>query len=334
MAAAPDMEPNIAELYLPQFEQLGIALLPRGIGWYGEADRDDAAGYGWIAQIAEGCLVMEHEVVCRRDMSLVEYVPLPYACVSSVSTATARCMPESGIVAHRLALPAAPGEDGFYSFVNDACGETVSPLTKELSYWSRSIMFTPEYFKDLAQREGSEFGRLFESFATGWNGHAARAVSIALQQISPARALMPAARLRLTSAVEGMVAELAISNAETVRARAAQRTRESRLLASDAALLVERALDEGRSIGVDEVASRLYVSRSRLCAVFKQERGEGLGAHIRRRRCERAQELLAAGGLTAAAVASRLGYPSQTAFAHAFKQACGLSPTAWRADHR
>ncbi len=81
---------------------------------------------------------------------------------------------------------------------------------------------------------------------------------------------------------------------------------------------------------MDEAAARLYVSRSKLCAVFKAETGEGLAAYARRRRIERARELLADETLSVAQVAARLGYQRQSAFSQAFKQASGVSPTQWR----
>ena len=33
--------------------------------------------------------------------------------------------------------------------------------------------------------------------------------------------------------------------------------------------MIERALDKGRRVGINEVAERLYTSRSKLCATFK-----------------------------------------------------------------
>ena len=62
--------------------------------------------------------------------------------------------------------------------------------------------------------------------------------------------------------------------------------------------MIERALDKGRRVGINEVAERLYTSRSKLCATFKAQTGESLGAYIRRRRMERAQDLLADSSLT------------------------------------
>ena len=84
---------------------------------------------------------------------------------------------------------------------------------------------------------------------------------------------------------------------------------------------------KGRRVGINEVAERLYTSRSKLCATFKAQTGESLGAYIRRRRMERAQDLLADSALTIAQVAERLGYPQQAAFAQAFKQHTGTTPT-------
>ena len=56
-----------------------------------------------------------------------------------------------------------------------------------------------------------------------------------------------------------------------------------------------------------------------------------MGAYARRRRDERAEELLAGGGATVAEVAARLGYPSAAAFSQAFRASHGMSPSDWRA---
>lgn len=131
--------------------------------------------------------------------------------------------------------------------------------------------------------------------------------------------------------VETMVAELACSHAACEQARQAAGTRASTNLTEEVAATVERALDAGKRMGVDELADCLYTSRSKLCATFKAETGESIGAYVRRRRTERACDLLAGSSLPVGQIAERLGYPQQAAFAQAFKQETGLSPTAWRA---
>ena len=134
--------------------------------------------------------------------------------------------------------------------------------------------------------------------------------------------------------VDTMVAELACSHAACGQALRAAGTRASVGLAGEAAAAVERALDGGQRVGIDELAASLYTSRSKLCAVFKAETGESLGAYMRRRRMERAQDLLADSSLSIAQIAELLGFPQQAAFAQAFKAANGCSATAWRSAHR
>ena len=85
-------------------------------------------------------------------------------------------------------------------------------------------------------------------------------------------------------------------------------------------------------MGVNELAGDLYTSRSKLCAVFKAETGESLGAYIRGRRTERAKDLLGNSSLSVAQIAELLGFARQAAFTHAFKQTTGFSPSAWRAE--
>ena len=133
--------------------------------------------------------------------------------------------------------------------------------------------------------------------------------------------------------VETMVAELACSHAAHRQAQRATGTHTSVTLAKEASALVEHSLNKGRHVSIQEVAERLFTCRSKLCATFKAQTGESLGAYIRRRRMERAQELLADSSLTIAQVAERLDYPQQAAFAQAFKQYTGTTPTAWRSQH-
>ena len=174
-------------------------------------------------------------------------------------------------------------------------------------------------------------GGLFGAFARPWAEDAQTAIGGALRRLSATRARGHAGELYATGVVEALVADLAASWAAGELAAERAGGSASRRLAEEAAAEVERALDEGRRLGVDELAARLYVSRSKLCATFRQETGEAVGAYARRRRGERAEELLAGGGATVAEVAARLGYPSAAAFSQAFRASHGMSPSDWRA---
>ena len=284
--------------------------------------------------LSPSCIVMEHFITPTRDMHLVEYTPEPYACVSEISASTLACMPEAGITPANLKPLRGPWpNNAICSFIQDNCGEELSPLFAGQLYHSRSVLFLPGYFDELESRYPSEFAGVFEAFAEPWHEEATSAICHTLRRINEERARTVGGHIYMQGIVEAMVAELACSRAAHKLARQAADTRASVTIAEEATSLVERSLDKGRHVGINEVAEGLYTSRSKLCATFKAQTGESLGAYIRRRRIERAQDLLTDSSLTIAQVAERLGYPQQAAFAQAFKQHTGTTPTTWRSQH-
>ena len=330
---------HIEQLYAPQFEQFGLVLEPGRAGAVLQAQvvNQIGAGSAWIMPISKDCLVMEHVVTPAHDMRLLEQTFEPYACASLMNASTLSCMPQNGIVPGYVApredtrpKNSAGTGDTLCTFVQSNLHDQYSPLKAGMTYRSRSVLFLSGFFDELEQRWPGEFTGLFDAFDGHWPEEARTAMTHALRRLSYPRADQAGACLRLRSVVDTMVAELACAHAAEKGARQAQGTRASASLATQAAALIEQALDEGIQLGVDEAAARLYVSRSKLCAVFKAETGEGLAAYARRRRIERARELLADGALSVAQVAARLGYQRQSAFSQAFKQACGVSPTQWR----
>lgn len=325
---------DITELYAPQFEQFGLQLSGKGAVFTGEVANDRAHGRAWIMPLSPTCIVMEHFITPTHNMQLAEYTPEPYACVSEVSAPTLMCMPEAGITPANLKPLHGPWpNNAVCSFVQDSCGEELSPLFAGQLYHSRSVLFLPGYFDELEHRYPTEFAGVFEAFAEPWHEEATSAICHTLRRINEDRARAVGGHVYMQGIVETMVAELACSRAAHKQARQAADTRASMTIAEEATSLVERSLDKGKHVGINEVAERLYTSRSKLCATFKAQTGESLGAYIRRRRMERAQDLLADSALTIAQVAERLGYPQQAAFAQAFKQYTGTTPTAWRSQH-
>lgn len=324
---------DITELYAPQFEQFGLELKGRGAVFTGEVANDRASGRAWVVPLSPTCLVMEHLITPTRDMHLLEYTPEPYACVSAISAPTLACMPEAGIAPANLKPLRGPWPAGAVcSFIQDNCGEERSPLFAGQLYHSRSVLFLPGFFEELEGRYPTEFTGLFEAFAEPWCDEATEAICCALRRVSEERARAAGGHVYMRGIVDTMVAELACSIAARGQALRAAGTRASVSLAEEAAAAIERALDCGRRLGVGELAEGLYTSRSKLCVVFKAETGESLGAYIRRRRTERAEDLLGNSSLSVAQIAELLGFAQQAAFTHAFKQATGLSPSAWRAE--
>ena len=326
---------DITALYAPQFEQFGIKLSDKGPISTGEVATAKGSGSAWIMPVSSTCLVMEHFITPAEDMMLAEFTPEPYACVSEISTPTLECMPAAGITPANLAPARAEApQTSVCSFIQDNCGIELSPLFAGQLYHSRSVVFLPGYFEELEQRYPHQFDGLFGAFAKPWGESASLAIACALGRFSERRSLAVGGHLYTRAIVDAMVSELAVSLAAEKRAESDDDSPESKRLAEAARALIEQSIDDGQHMGIDEAAHRLYVSRSKLCAVFKQQTGESIGAFARWRRIERAEGLLAGGALSVSEIAVRLGYPRQSTFAQAFKHETGLSPSAWREQRR
>ena len=129
----------------------------------------------------------------------------------------------------------------------------------------------------------------------------------------------------------GMVKLMDTAEAEG-QAEAARGSSEAARLARDARALLERHLDA--PLTLESIARELCVSRSRLAATYKAERGRGVAEELRDLRMERARELLAGTDLPLSEVGRAVGYPRPTTFATAFSREVGCSPAAWRKQHR
>lgn len=236
---------KIVGLYAPQFEQFGIELAGEGPVFTGKVATEDAEGSAWVMPLGPSCLVMEHSVVPRHDMSLMERAPEPYACVTQVSSAAVDCMPEAGISPANVRPLRGPWPASTVcTFVQSSCEEQFSPLKAGQLYHSRCIAFLPEYFEKLEGRWPGSFEGLFGAFARPWAEDAQMAIGGALRRLTAARTRGLAGELYATGVVEALVADLAASQAAGELAAERAGGSASRRLAEEAAAEVERALDE------------------------------------------------------------------------------------------
>ena len=89
--------------------------------------------------------------------------------------------------------------------------------------------------------------------------------------------------------------------------------------------------DLARCWTIDELATRVGCSHSKLLLAFKQQTGAPPHAFLLACRIERAKELLADGRDSVATIARALGFASPQHFAGHFKLATGQTPREWRA---
>jgi len=99
-----------------------------------------------------------------------------------------------------------------------------------------------------------------------------------------------------------------------------------------AAREARRLLDagEGGRLSIQELARRLRVDPSNLCAAFKNAVGETIFAYGNRVRMERARTLLAEDRLSLKQISHGLGFSQPAAFSVAFKRYTGVTPDGYR----
>lgn len=85
---------------------------------------------------------------------------------------------------------------------------------------------------------------------------------------------------------------------------------------------------------LDDLASRMHLSRRTLTRSFHQATGLSIGAWLQAERLRRTQELLESSSHSMEAIAGLVGFGTATSLRQHFKQAFGVSPTEWRRSFR
>ena len=313
----------LRSLFEPQLEQFGIEIHPNGEGWAGSGRSLWGCGSVWGTVVNEYCIVFSHEVFIEREMLLTEAPETAYACVCLVSEDSKATMPRM------ITAPQALVGGSLYSFVQPA-GVFSGTLRQGGVYSSHCICFLPEYFQELDHRWPGTFTNMFERFGSEWSDTESRFIMSTLLGVGPQ--YHPASALLVQARVEQMVATLAASSNREKYTQRCIATHGQNGLVLEAQATIERMLDEGQAPTLDELANRLFVSRSHLCSAFSQETGKSIGYYVRMRRIERAKTMLASGD-PIAQVAVRLGWSRCSTFSQAFKLATGVTPREWRSTN-
>ncbi|MEG1887872.1 MAG: AraC family transcriptional regulator, partial [Oscillospiraceae bacterium] len=85
-----------------------------------------------------------------------------------------------------------------------------------------------------------------------------------------------------------------------------------------------------QKITLDDVAAHVYLSRSYISSIFKEEMGETLFSYINRVRVEKSKTLLTNENVSLADVAGLCGFEDQSYFSKVFKSLTGVSPKKYR----
>lgn len=87
-----------------------------------------------------------------------------------------------------------------------------------------------------------------------------------------------------------------------------------------------------KTISLDDVAGRFFVSTCYLSTIFKQETGMNFKEYVRMLKINKAKELLSDTNESIQEIANRLGYSSAAYFSTAFRNETGYIPSKYRID--
>lgn len=85
-----------------------------------------------------------------------------------------------------------------------------------------------------------------------------------------------------------------------------------------------------RRITLDELAKHIYLSRSYLSSIFKEETGMNLSSFINAVRVEKSKALLLDNTVRLVDVANLCGFEDQSYYTKVFKRVVGVSPKRYR----
>lgn len=317
-----DVPSNLRTFFQPQAEQMQLRAGYTSNGFYGSTNSNLLQGQLWAMPLADGCLMCTHTF--RTELkTTIEEMPGTYACICLESP---DCL--SATPANAPAVPRLGGNVVSFAQENNPFLFDVGPGAL---YDSCSICFTPEFFmtyKDVLPCNFEEFSRA--CMMTPANSQDV-AIRRWLMGILPHVAFDNAASRRIMRDGHRAVEWIMLDAENTLRAYERRGNSKQERLVEQAKLLIVNNLDEPFSL--DALADNLFVSRSTLCAAFKQETGQSLGAFAQKERFRQAQDLLANSRLEISDVAAAVGYQRQGSFTEAFKARTNLTPTEWRRQY-
>jgi AraC-like DNA-binding protein len=109
-----------------------------------------------------------------------------------------------------------------------------------------------------------------------------------------------------------------------------ERKRDARALYDEACTWIRENC--AQDLDIPSMARHFQVPTNGLYSVFRKVSGRGPAGLVHDCRFKRACELLGAGGMSVAAVASQVGYADAFSFSKQFKKRCGVPPSAFQAS--
>lgn len=316
-----DVSESLHTFFVPQMEQLGCEERPARYGSLSIMDSEAGHGILWAHSISDECLFTFHDLTLNEPVKLTEF-PEEYICLSSMTNSSAKHCPVSCRYLRERNLMSFHQEGGAMTF-------TLDPQELHRSY---TLCMTPAFFEALEGVTDDERELLRDYLCSSDANTLPREIGMALESLNPSWATRAGGGVFVEAKTkEALACALSVA-AKDVAEDPWGRSADDRRIAREAQMIIDERFAENLSL--QSIASELYVGKTKLCEVFRQQIGSCVAEYLRDRRMGEACMLLETTDMKAAEIADAVGYAHQSSFTVAFRKAYGCSPSQWRKDFR
>lgn len=311
---------EMRDLYEPQIEQLGLDVVEKD-GYVKAEAVDDECGYRKIIAVPlfQDCAAFLIAIQPKTELAILPK-SVDHGCISRMSFDSAR-----HLFAHRGELPLQQDNYAAYSCTDE---QGVFSITPGERYESTSLCFTHSFLERVEGKYGHDLCSLFANMPMLARDQLPSELLALMAGLSGEHLGSPGSLMYYRAKLFEAIAIL-VDSIDSLRC-AHQRKEEKlqRHIVGQAKRIISHNLDS--RLTVDEIASRLFVSRSYLSAAFSEETGTSIGAWAKEQRMIHARMMLSCQESSISHVAKAVGFEHTSSFCKAFKLSTGLTPTQWR----
>lgn len=312
-----DVSSNLHTFFVPQMEQLGMKEQPSRHGSLSMRDDEFGRGLLWAHSIGDNCLYTFHEFSINEQTRLVEF-PDDYVCVTSMTDCSARLCPVQSRYLRERNILSFRQKGGAVSF-------DLMPNEYHRSY---TLCMTPNFFDELPGLTDSERETLVSYLCSCDTNTHSREIGDALESMGHSWAMSAGGACFCEGRMKEIVARLLDDAVKASNDDPREPSTEEKRLAREAQMMIDARYAE--NITLQSIANELFVGRTRLCEVFREQMGLCVAEYLRDVRMDEARKLLETTDLKAAEISRLVGYAHQSSFTDAFRRQFGITPSQWR----
>lgn len=310
---------GVRDLYEPQIDQLGLEVVHEE--GYIKAETLRGWGHGRIVvqPLFRDCAAFMVEIHPDEEVR-IRPKSVDHGCIARMSSDSASHLPASRRHASRR-------QDSFAAYSRTGAQRAFSIAPGEC-YRTTSLCFTPSFLEQAGREHGCELAGLFEEMRALPQDELPFELVTLMSGLSDRQLGMPSSLMYYRAKLLEALAILDSHAKARGEARERQGEERQRLVVERAKTIVEQNLSQ--ELTLEQIASRLFVSRSYLSAAFREETGTSIGAWAKELRMSRAKAMLSNPEHSIAYIARAVGFQRVGSLSKAFKASTGFTPSQWR----